>query len=226
MERRVLDLLARGSVVSLISDAGTPGISDPGAALVAVAAAASHRVTTVPGATALVAALVGSGLPTAPFMFLGFPPPKAGARRRQLQELAGQRATLLFYIAPHDLLAFLNDAVETLGPARRCCIARELTKLHEEYWRSSLAQARAEFGSRAAVRGEVVLVVEGAGEAAEAGDDEVLGALQAELHRGQSPSAAAKSVASALNVSRKRAYQLSLQLSSSTGVFKPQTDAE
>eukprot|EP00887_Chlorella_sp_A99_P006170 scaffold3.g6170.t1 len=212
MERRVLDLLARGSVVSLISDAGTPAISDPGSTIVRAAAEASYRVTTVPGPTALISALVGSGMDTSTFAFVGFLPPKAGPRRRRLEALQALQATLIFYVPPHDLLDVLADAAAALGAGRRCCVARELTKVHEEYWRSTLGEAAQEFGKRPAVRGEIVLVVEGAGEPEEAGDEEVLAALGAACAAGQPPSQAAKVVAAALGISKKRVYALSLQL--------------
>jgi 16S rRNA (cytidine1402-2'-O)-methyltransferase len=112
-----------------------PAISDPGADLVAAAAAAGVAVWPVPGPCALLCGLVGSGLPTASFLFCGFLPPKQLARRSQLKRVAGQRATLVFYVPPHALLAVLEDAAAELGAGRRCCLARELTKLHEEFHR-------------------------------------------------------------------------------------------
>ncbi|GBF94816.1 hypothetical protein Rsub_07988 [Raphidocelis subcapitata] len=179
--RAVVQRLQSGESMALISDAGMPAISDPGAALVAAAAAAGVPVWPVPGPCAALCGLVGSGLPTGQFLFCGFLPPKQAARRAELRRLAGQRATLLFYVPPHALLAVLSDAAEELGGARRCCVARELTKLHEEFSRTTLAEALADYGSRPeGVKGEIVLAVEGASEAAaavaEAGAQAALGA--------------------------------------------------
>lgn len=130
--------------MALISDAGMPGISDPGAAVIAAAAAAGVPVFPVPGPCAAVCGLVGSGLPTESFLFAGFLPPKQAARRAQLRRLRPQRATLVFYAPPHGLAAVLADAVAVLGGGRRCCVARELTKLHEEFARRAAAlRARA-----------------------------------------------------------------------------------
>lgn len=172
-----------------------------------------HRITTVPGPTAAISALVGSGLRTDSFMFLGFLPPKSGARRRELESVASVQATLLLYVAPHDLLTVLADVEAVLGPQRKCCVARELTKFHEEYWRSTCQAAREEFERRGAVKGEIVVVVEGAAaEQEEASDEAIVAALQEACTEGQSPSQAAKTVAADLKISRKRAYALSLKL--------------
>jgi 16S rRNA (cytidine1402-2'-O)-methyltransferase len=140
--------LAAGEALALVSDAGTPALSDPGALLVAAVLRAGHKVVAVPGASALLAALVCSGLPTHSVSFAGFLPPQPGARRRRLLELAAQQsgATLAFYLPPHKAAATLADAAVALGAERRCCVARELTKLHEEVWRGSLAEAATEFG--------------------------------------------------------------------------------
>lgn len=121
--------------LALVSDAGTPAISDPGCALVAAAVAAGVRVHPVPGASALITALAAAGLPTASFLFCGFLPPKAMARKRRLQALQGVTATLAFYVPPHGLRAVLAEVAEVLGPQRRCCVAREMTKIHEEFYR-------------------------------------------------------------------------------------------
>jgi 16S rRNA (cytidine1402-2'-O)-methyltransferase len=112
-----------------------PAISDPGADVIAAAAAAGVPVVPVPGPCAALAGLVGAGLPAAPFLFCGFLPPKQAARRGELRRLRGQRATLVFYVPPHAALAVLEDAAAELGSGRRCCLARELTKLHEEFAR-------------------------------------------------------------------------------------------
>lgn len=115
----MLRQLQQGAAIALVSDAGTPAINDPGADLVAAAAAAGLPVHPVPGPSAVLAALVGSALPTAPFLYCGFLAAKPGARRKQLAALAAQQATLVFFVSPHALLATLEDAVVALGPQRR-----------------------------------------------------------------------------------------------------------
>ena len=116
---QVLRQLQQGAAIALVCDAGTPAINDPGADLVAAAAAANVRVIPVPGPSAVLAAVVASGLPTQQFLYCGFTAPKAGARQKQLSKLAGQEATLVFYVSPHSLLATLEDAVQVLGAHRR-----------------------------------------------------------------------------------------------------------
>jgi 16S rRNA (cytidine1402-2'-O)-methyltransferase len=157
----LLGVLAAGGRVAVISDAGTPGISDPGMHLAAAAIAAGVRVYPVPGANAAVSALVGSGLGTEGFAFYGFLPEKAGARRTELERLAGvgERVTLVFYEAPHRILDTLGD-VAAVWPRARVVVARELTKVHEEFLRGTAAEVRAVLGGRDRVRGEMVLLVE------------------------------------------------------------------
>ena len=128
---QLLKLIESGSDVAIVSDAGTPGISDPGFRLTKLAIEGGARVVPVPGASALIAALVASGLPTDEFFFGGFLPARSGARRTRLKEVAGMRATLIFYEAPHRIAATLRDAHEILGE-RAAVVARELTKIHEE----------------------------------------------------------------------------------------------
>lgn len=158
---RTRELLARlnaGDSVALVSDAGTPLISDPGYRLVREAAAQNIRVMPVPGASALLAALAGAGLPTDAFRFCGFLPRKQGERRRLLESLAGETATLVFYEAPHRVLESLADIAE----ARRdpeVAAARELTKMHEEFIRGKASEVRAVLAARDTVRGEFTLVV-------------------------------------------------------------------
>ena len=149
-EAGVLSRLAAGASLALVSDAGTPLLSDPGALLAAAAARAGHAVFAVPGASALLAGLVVSGLPTRAVTFAGFLPAPPAQRRRRLKQLAAalRDATLALYVPPHKLAATLADAAAALGPERRCCVARELTKMHEEAWRSTLAEAAAEFAQR------------------------------------------------------------------------------
>lgn len=155
----LLTALEEGKVVALASDAGTPLVSDPGFVLVREAAARGVRVEPVPGPSALLAALVISGLPPHPFTFAGFPPPKGGKRRTFYRKLAALPHTLVIFESPHRALASLADAVTELGGERPAALARELTKLHEEVVRATLSEILAELSRRPAIKGELVLVV-------------------------------------------------------------------
>jgi len=160
---RVAELLRRlenGETVALVSDAGMPGLSDPGEHLVTAAAAAGYPVRVIPGPSASAAALAISGLSAVPHLFLGFLPARAGERRRLLEGVRDRRETLVWFEAPHRLLESLEESAATLGP-RRACVARELTKVHEEAARGTLPSLAAEFRSRGKGRGEVTVVVEG-----------------------------------------------------------------
>jgi 16S rRNA (cytidine1402-2'-O)-methyltransferase len=157
---RLLAELEEGRTVALASDAGTPLLSDPGFLLVREAAARGIRIEPLPGPSALLAALVASGLPPYPFTFAGFPPPKAGKRRTFFRAWAALPHTLIFFESPHRLLASLEDAQAELGD-RPAAIARELTKLHEEVLRGMLSEVRADLGARASLKGEFVVVVGG-----------------------------------------------------------------
>jgi 16S rRNA (cytidine1402-2'-O)-methyltransferase len=162
-DSRVAELLARldaGETVALASDAGMPTLSDPGARLVAAAAAAGYPVRVVPGPSAPVAALAVSGLPAVPHVFLGFLPARKGERRRFLEALRERTETLVWFEAPHRLADSLEDAAEVLG-GRRACVARELTKLHEETLRGTLPELAQTFRARGSPRGESTVVVEG-----------------------------------------------------------------
>lgn len=162
--RRLPALLAsleRGERVALVSDAGTPLLSDPGYLLVREAIGRGIRVEPVPGPSAALAALVASGLPPYPCTFAGFPPPKRGGRRRFYRALAALPHTLIVFESPHRFLASLEDALAELGD-RDAAVARELTKLHEEILRGSLSELAARISERTKLRGELVLVVAGA----------------------------------------------------------------
>ena len=178
---RILRQLREGRDVALVSDAGTPGISDPGFRLVRDARGEGIAVVPVPGPSAAVAALSVSGLPTDRFLFVGFLPARTHARRQAIQELAGQRQTLVLYEAPTRVVAALSDMVELWGD-RDAFLCREATKVHEEYVRGSLSALRERLAQRPEVKGEIVLVVEGAAEPTLAdGDAEtVYAALAAE----------------------------------------------
>ena len=159
--RRLPELLAaldEGRTVAVASDAGTPLVSDPGYPLVRAAIEAGHRVEAIPGPSAILAALVASGLPPYPFTFAGFPPPRSGKRRSFFRDLAGLGHTLVYFESPHRLLASLDDAVAELGADRPAAVARELTKLHEEILRGPLRDLRERLGERD-LRGEFVVVV-------------------------------------------------------------------
>ena len=161
----IIGRLQRGEKVALVTDAGSPGISDPGERVVKAAVAAGFRVESVPGPSALVAALTASGLPTDEFHFIGFLPEKAGARRTRLEELAALSAkadatcTLIFYEAPHRILDTLADLEAVWGPDLHVVVARELTKIHEEFLRTTVAAARQQLASRDRIRGEITLLV-------------------------------------------------------------------
>ncbi len=157
---RILAALEEGDV-ALVSEAGTPLLSDPGYELVRAAVERGFPVVPIPGPSALGAALPASGLPTDRFLFLGFLPRKAGDRRRLLQEVAAEKATLVFFEAPHRLREALADMIDCLGADRSIAVCRELTKLHEEIWRGTLAGAGSEWQQRDP-RGEFTLVVSGA----------------------------------------------------------------
>jgi 16S rRNA (cytidine1402-2'-O)-methyltransferase len=169
---RILAALRSGRDVALVSDAGTPGISDPGHRLVRDARAEGLAVVPVPGPSAAVAALSVSGLPTDRFLFVGFLPARSGPRRRALEELVGSRPTLVFYESPVRVLATLEVMAEVLGD-RQAFLCREATKVHEEYVRGRLLEIRERLAARKTVRGEIVLVVTGASEADRSVDETV-----------------------------------------------------
>ncbi len=162
----LIQTLKAGGRVAVVSDAGMPGISDPGSRLASEAIAAGLAVIPIPGANAALSALVASGLPAGEFHFLGFLPEKAGARRTRIEALAAevQRAesarTLVFYEAPHRILETLADLEAVWGPELRVVVARELTKIHEEFLRGTVAEARRELAARDRIRGEITLLVE------------------------------------------------------------------
>lgn len=154
----ILGLLRTGKSVALITDAGTPAISDPGFLLVRACRDQNLPVSAVPGASAVIAGLSVAGLPTERFAFEGFLPPKSSARRKMFKALGNEERTLVFYEAPHRLLASLSDLIEEMGADREIAVVRELTKLHEEVFRGTAKEAVDHFG-QGRVRGEIVLLV-------------------------------------------------------------------
>jgi 16S rRNA (cytidine1402-2'-O)-methyltransferase len=211
---RVGDVLARldrGERVAVVTDAGTPGISDPGERLVRAAVAAGHLVEIVPGPSAVVAALVVSGLPTGRFVFEGFLPRKGSGRSERLAALSQETRTIVLYEAPHRLERTLADLSEAFGEGRLVAIGRELTKLHEEVWRGTLGEAVA-WAATHPPRGELALVVDGAPLPGPAAEDELADALRTELSSGAPVKEAAATVARRFGVSRRETYALALRL--------------
>lgn len=210
----ILKALAAGESVALISDAGTPLVSDPGFKLVRAALDAGHRVFPAPGASALLAALTAAGLPTDRFLFAGFLAAKQGARRAALEEVAGIDATLVFFETGPRLAESLTDMAELLGD-RAAAVARELTKLFEETRRGTLAELAAHYREQGPPRGEIVVVVGPPPPAAEASDAE-LDAFLAGMLANMGVKEAAANAALRLGVSRKRAYTRALQIKGET----------
>ena len=203
----VLEHLRAGETVAVVSDAGTPGISDPGERLVRAAIDAGIEVQVVPGPSAAVAALVASGLPTGRFVFEGFLPRSGSGRTERLRALAGERRTMVLYEAPHRLLRTLADLRDALGLDRRVALARELTKLHEETWRGTLADA-IDRSQEFEPRGEYVLVVEGSAAPEPAADTELATAVARLMAEGMSTRDAVAEVATAFAVPKRRVYDL------------------
>jgi len=206
-ESHLIDLLKQGNDVAIVSDAGTPSISDPGFRLVRAAIENEVTVVPVPGPSAMISALIAAGLPTDEFFFAGFLPSKPNARRTRLAELQAVPGTLIFYEAPHRLAVALRDAYEVLGE-REAVVARELTKMHEEIRRGRLSNLAADYAEQNDLRGEIVLLI----------DRHVLGAATTEAvsvatlidrfeQDGMDHRAALKKAARELGLSRAEAYR-------------------
>ncbi|HKO98286.1 MAG TPA: 16S rRNA (cytidine(1402)-2'-O)-methyltransferase [Pyrinomonadaceae bacterium] len=206
---QLLKLIEAGSDVAIVSDAGTPGISDPGYRLTQLAIEGGARVVSVPGSSALITALVASGLPTDEFLFAGFLPAKANARRARLKQLGSVPATLIVYEGPHRIAATLQDALEVLGE-RNAVIARELTKMHEEIARGRLSDLAKRFSTEP-VRGEIVLLIDRYAIAGEATDEPVAVSVSTLVSvyesEGMDHRAALKKAARELGLSRDEAYR-------------------
>ncbi|MGH9615336.1 MAG: 16S rRNA (cytidine(1402)-2'-O)-methyltransferase [Acidobacteriaceae bacterium] len=210
-EKLIVELKA-GARIALVSDAGMPGISDPGSHLVSQAVAAGIPVIPIPGASAAVSALAASGLDTAAFLFVGFPPARAGERRSFFETLRGERATLVFYEAPHRVVESLRDAIAAFGPQRRTVLAREITKLHEEFLRGTLRDLEVACASRDLIRGEITLLIAGADPSeSAAGGAPTEGSLRAAmalyLGEGMDEQAALKRIARDRGVSKSEVYR-------------------
>jgi 16S rRNA (cytidine1402-2'-O)-methyltransferase len=208
--QRAVDLARRGGTVVVVSDAGMPGVSDPGERVVRAAVDAGVPVSTVPGPTAAVSALVLSGLDTGRWCFEGFLPRKGALRADRLAALAGEGRTSVLYEAPHRVARTLADLAAACGPQRPVAVARELTKLHEELWRGTLEGAVAKVAEDPP-RGEWVIVVGGA-PATEVTDDAVRDRIADLLAAGADRRDAVAEVTAELGVARRRAYDLALGL--------------
>ncbi len=214
--RCVLALLDRGKDVAVVSDAGTPGISDPGGRLVSIAASAGAEVSVVPGPSAAVSALVVSGLPAGRYVFEGFLPRRGSQRTERLAALAGERRTTLIFEAPHRLAATLQDLVGACGPLRQVAVVRELTKLHEEVWRGSLEGAL-DRAREKTPRGEHVIVIAGAPGPSGPDARAVEEFVAARLESGRSAKEAAADAARELGIPKRRAYDAAVKLRSGDG---------
>lgn len=207
----VLNLLAAGHDVAVVTDAGMPGISDPGMHLVRAAVEAGYTVSAIPGPAALVMALVLSGLDTTRFVFEGFLPRSGRDRAERIAEVAAERRTVVLYEAPHRVERTITDLAAACGPQRRVALARELTKLHEDVWRGALTEAAAHLAATPP-RGEYVVVLEGAPRAAMSTDDQILDALRQALARGADRRTAIAEVMASTGAPKKRVYDLALTL--------------
>lgn len=207
----VLDLLAGGAVVTVVTDAGTPGIADPGAQLVRAALDAGFEVSAVPGPAALVMALVVSGFDTTRFVFEGFVPRSGAERRERLADISRELRTVVLYEAPHRAVRTIVDLGAECGGDRRVALARELTKLHEEVWRGTLSDAAAHLEAHPP-RGEFVIVVQGASRPDPPDDGAIRDALHVALSNRTSRRDAVAAVTDDLGVSRKRVYDIALTI--------------
>jgi 16S rRNA (cytidine1402-2'-O)-methyltransferase len=210
----LLDRLQQGQSIALVSDAGLPGISDPGYELVQVCIDAHVNVVPIPGPNAALTALMASGLPTDHFCFEGFLPTKASERQHRLTQIEAESRTVILYESPHRLQQTLQD-LSALGAERELAIARELTKLHETFWRGKIGDAIAQYQTQQP-RGEFTLII--AGKPATQTvytDDRLRQELQILINQGISPSQASRQLAQSLNVPRRHLYQLSLALTAS-----------
>jgi 16S rRNA (cytidine1402-2'-O)-methyltransferase len=206
---QVRQWLDAGEDVALVTDAGTPLVSDPGLRIVREAAAGGHEVVPIPGASALLAALVGAGLPSEPFTFYGFPPRSGRERERVLREAAALEHTTVFFEAPGRLLRLLRDLEEECGGDRTVVVARELTKLHETFVRGTLAEVIAYYENET-TRGEIVVLLGGKPAGGPAGSEEVAALARSMLDSGERPSAVARELARRFGIARNEAYALAL----------------
>jgi 16S rRNA (cytidine1402-2'-O)-methyltransferase len=212
----LLNKLSEGKAIALVTDAGMPGISDPGYELVKACAEAGIEVVPIPGATAGITALSASGLPTHRFVFEGFLPASGQERQQRLESLQAESRTLIFYEAPHRVRETLQDLAQYLGENRSIVLARELTKLHEEFWRGSIGEAIVHYNQQEP-KGEFTLIVAGAEVEVPVLSEEALKAeLQQIMAQGVSRSQASRQLAQLTKLPRRQLYQLALSLPGSS----------
>lgn len=211
-EQTVLKRLRQGEVVALISDAGTPGISDPGSELAKLCVDENIPVIPIPGPSAVVAAVSASGLATDEFTFVGFLPKHTGSRRDRLIVSAKETRTQIFYVPPHKLCQLLEETSSLFGDSRRCVIAREITKLHEEFWRGTLGEAKEAFAAHQP-KGEITLLIDGnkSSMVETPTEAELENELRELISQGYSLSKAVKLVAEGTSAKRKTIYSLALR---------------
>jgi 16S rRNA (cytidine1402-2'-O)-methyltransferase len=202
----LVEKLANGGSGALVSDAGTPLISDPGYRLVQAAIAATVPVVPIPGVSAVVSALSAAGLPTDAFRFCGFLPPKSSQRRKTLEQWKAESATLIFYETPHRILEALEDVTAVMGP-RPVVVARELTKLHEEFLRGTAAEVQKVLASRPSVKGEITLLI-GKTDEVQPDDTPLEDAVRAAEQQGLPRMDAIKQVARQRGLSKRDVYRL------------------
>lgn len=206
----LLERLQQGNNIALVTDAGMPSISDPGVKLVQAAIALSIKVIPIPGGTAAISALAASGLPTDKFVFEGFLPLKEKERQARLELLHSETRTVVLYEAPHRLIKTLTDLTTAMGKEREIVLARELTKIHEEFWRGKLQEAIALYTKRQP-KGEYTLLIEGAANTnLNMSADELKIELKQLLDKGMTRSQASRQLAKSTTLSRREIYQLDL----------------
>ncbi len=212
--QELLSKLEQGISIALVSDAGMPGISDPGAELIVSAIANGYDIIPIPGVSASITALVSSGLATDRFVFEGFLPTQGKFRKERLQSLKNEVRTIILYEAPHRLLTTLKDLAKVLGQERALVLGRELTKIHEEFWRGDFQSAIALYTEKAQPKGEYTLVI--AGSQAERdlimSEEEIKAELAQLLAQGMTRSQACRYLASQTSLSRRDIYQLTINI--------------
>ena len=206
----ILDSLERGESVGLVSDAGTPLVSDPGYRVVKAAVDRGFSVVPLPGPSAVLAALAASGLPTDEFRFIGFLPSKAGARRKALLEIKGASGTVVAYESPHRILDTLAEMAEIFGNAP-VVLGRELTKIHEEFLRGSAESIREQLAKRTSVKGEITLVIRRQERSTSSLADPIAEVLRLETEQGLNRMEAVKAVAKQLGVPKREVYRLAAE---------------
>ena len=208
---QLIEALKAGKNIALISDAGTPLISDPGYSLVKAVAAQNLPIIPVPGCNAAIAGLSVAGLPTDSFLFCGFPPKKQQKRGQFLEALRSEKATLIFYESPKRICALIQQAISTLGD-RSACLAREITKLHEEYIRSPLSEILSSLELRVQVKGECVLFVQGAGPSSQMTVEQLERLILSKQNENKSTADLAREISEAGHLPKKQVYDAILKL--------------